>query len=246
MTADAHPTVRRGEKRMDRARIAAWMRKRGPAFAIDSAVNIAAPLLIYSQAQGRWGEPNALLASSLPPLLWGIGSFLHRRRVDALSVLALTGIVLSAIAFLGNGSVQLLQLREKLVTLSIGLAFLGSAVIGKPLIYPLARATMARESAAALATFDAKGNDALVRRTVMVMTLAWGFGLVADFVVSALLIYLLPIESYLVIGPIIGYAAIGGLTLWTILYRRYRTRYAEAIRANDDDRHREESSARSL
>lgn len=208
-----------------------WIRRRGPAFALDCAVNIAAPLAIYHQTQGRWGELNALLVSSVPPLLWGIGSFLRSRRVDALSLLAVVGIALSTLAYLGGGSAQMLQVREKLVTLAMGLAFLGSAAIGKPLIYPLARATMARQSDRALAEFDAKGNDALVRHTVMVMTLVWGIGLLADFALSLALIYALSIEQYLVVGPVIGYVAIGGMMLWTILYRRYRTRYADAIRA---------------
>lgn len=208
-----------------------WLRRRGPAFALDCAVNIVAPLAIYHFAHERWGELDALLASSMPPLLWGIGSFVRSRRVDALSLLAVIGIALSTLAYFGGGSAQMLQLREKLVTLAIGLAFLGSAAFGKPLIYPLARATMARQSDQALAEFDAKGNDALVRHTVMVMTLVWGIGLLADFAISVALIYLLPIEAYLVAGPVVGYAAIGGMTLWTILYRRYRTRHATALRA---------------
>lgn len=220
-----------GPSKMNRTRLIEWIRSHGPAFALDCAVNIAAPLAIYHQTHDRWGELNALLASSVPPLLWGIGSFLRSRRVDALSVLAVVGIVLSTLAYFGGGSAQMLQLREKLVTLAIGLAFLGSAAIGKPLIYPLARATMARQSGQALAEFDAKGNDALVRHTIMVMTLVWGGGLLLDFVVSVALIYMLSIEQYLVVGPVVGYIAIGGMTLWTILYRRYRTRHADAARA---------------
>jgi hypothetical protein len=219
-----------------RTRILGWLRRRGPALALEGAVNILVPALIYDRLQGYWGEPGALLASAVPPLLWGVGGFLRHRRVDALSVLALAGIALSGLAVLGGGSVAMLQLREKLVTLLIGLAFLGSAAIGKPLIYPLARATMARESRQALAAFDAKGNDALVRHTVMVMTLVWGFGLLADFAVSVALIALLPIERYLVAGPILGYAAIGGLALWTVAYRRHRTRHADAIRARTAER----------
>lgn len=198
---------------------------------LDLAVNFAVPVLIYDQTHGRWGDVRALLASSVPPLLWAMGGFLRNRRVDALSILAMAGIALSLLAFFGGGSVQLLQLREKMVTLLIGLAFLGSAAIGKPLIHPLARATMARESAQALADFDSRRNDALLRHTVMVMTLAWGFGLLADFGISVLLILSLSAANYLVVGPILGYGMIGGLTLWTMLYRRYRTRHAAAIRA---------------
>jgi hypothetical protein len=163
--------------------------------------------------------------------LWSVGGFIRNRQVDALSMLALIGIALSIVAFFGGGSARFLELREKLVTLAIGLAFLGSAVIGKPLIYPLARATMARQSKESAAAFDAKRNEATVRYTVMVMTWVWGIGLLADFALSVLLIYTLSIEQYLIVGSIIGYATIGGLSLWTILYRRHRERVADALRA---------------
>ena len=56
---------------------------------------------------------------------------------------------------LGGGSVRFLQLREKLVTVVIGLIFLGSVILGRPLIYELARANMLRKSKAEAARFEA-------------------------------------------------------------------------------------------
>jgi hypothetical protein len=225
------PAPKFQDNAMDRARIVNWLRHRAPTLALDLTVNFAGPVLIYDQFHGRLGEVGALLASSLPPLVWSIAGFVRNRRVDALSIMAMVGIALSLLAFFGGGSAQMLQLREKMVTLLISLAFLGSAAIGKPLIMPLARATVARESAEALADFESKCNDRLLRRTVMVMTLVWGFGLLADVAVSVVLIYSLSVEAYLIAGPIIGYGTIGGLSLWTVFYRRYRARYAAAARA---------------
>jgi len=201
-----------------------WLRHRAPALALDLAVNFALPVVVYDLLQGRWGEVNALLASAVPPLVWAVGGFVRSRRVDALSVMAMAGIALSLIAFAGGGSARFLELREKMVTLLFGLAFLGSAAIGRPLIWPLARATMARESGEALAQFEADRDHPMLRRTIMVMTLAWGFGLVADVAVSVGLIYALPVATYLIVGPLLGYATIGGLTVWTVWYRRHRTR----------------------
>ena len=215
---------------MDRNKLLRWLRTNGPGLLLDVAVNFALPVILYDRLEGRLGEVPALLASSLPPLLWAIGGFVRHRRVDALSIIAMAGIALSVLAFFGGGSAQFLQLREKMVTLLIGLAFLGSAAIGKPLIYPLARATMARESAEALANFEARRDDAMVRHTVMVMTLVWGFGLLIDFAASVALIYMMSVHDYLIVGPILGYGTMGGLALWTIAYRRHRTRHAAAIR----------------
>ena len=203
-----------------------WIRRNGAAVLIEGTVNIAAPTLIYALLQDRWGEVPALLASSGPPLVWSLVGLMRNRRIDALSVLVLVGMALSLIALAGGGSARFLQLREKLVTATIAAAFLVSAAIGRPLIGPLARATVARESADSLAAFDARRDDPFLRQTIMVMTLAWGFGLALDFVVSVVLIYTLSVVDYLVIGPIVGFITIGGLTGWTVLYRRYRTRRA--------------------
>jgi hypothetical protein len=209
------------------SKITGWLRANGPRLALEVAVNVALPTAIYSYARASWGDAMALLASSAPPLLWGIGTFAKERRVDALSILALVGITLSLLAFAGGGSVRLLELKEKLVTLLFAFAFLASAAIGKPLIYPLARATMARKSKEDGERFVARQHEASVRHTVMVMTLVWGFGLLADGLLSILLVFTLPIPAYLIAGPILGYGTIGGLTLWTVLYRRYRERKVE-------------------
>src|ERR1700742_1973971 len=131
---------------MDRSDIARWLRENGPMLVLDLAVNIVAPVLIYDRTHGAFGDVKALLLSSIPPLLWAVGGFIRNRRVDAIAIIAMAGIALSILAFFGGGSAQFLQLREKMVTLLIALAFLGSAAIGKPLIYPLPRATMAPET----------------------------------------------------------------------------------------------------
>jgi hypothetical protein len=211
-----------------RATAIAWLRRNGPVLLVEGTVNLAAPALIYALLQDRWGEVPALIASSAPPLVWTLAGLARHRRIDALSMMVLVGIVLSLIAMAGGGSARFLQLREKLVTALIGMAFLGSAAIGRPLIGPLARATVARESAQSLAAFDARRDDPFLRHTIMVMTLAWGIGLMVDFAVSVALIYTISVAHYLIVGPVVGYVTIGGLTAWTVLYRRRRTRSAQA------------------
>lgn len=188
--------------------------------ALDMAVNVGAPYLIYDWVQPSWGDVNGLLAAALPPILWSLGEFLIRRRLDALSLMVLAGIALSLLAFLGGGSARFLQLREKLVTLAIGLAFLISAAVGKPLILPLARASMARRSPKDLAQFDAVRDQAALRRMMMVMTLVWGTTLVAEFCLGAALIFVLPIRDFLIVGPVLTYGTLGLLSLWTFAYRR--------------------------
>lgn len=213
------------------ARVTAYLRHNGGHLLLEVMVNIVLPLVIYSYAQAPLGDVRALLLSSAPPILWSLAEFARHRRLDAMSVLVVSGIALSLLAMLGGGGVKALQLREKLVTGVIGLVFLGSALIGKPLVYQLARASMRRKSEAEAQAFEALQVHAGFRRTMTVMTLVWGFGLLADVAIGVVLVLTLSVRDYLIVGPILGYATMGSLTLWTFLYGRHARRRGEARRA---------------
>jgi hypothetical protein len=201
--------------------------------AIELLVNIALPYVIYVKAEASQGQVRALLAASLPPILWSGIEFARKRRIDAVSILVLAGIVLSLLAFLGGGSVRFLQLRENLVTGLTGIIFVGSAAIGRPLIYQLARASKLRQSKAEAERFESLRNKQHFRRGMTVMTLVWGFGLLAQTGVACLLVFSLSIRHYLVVGPIVGYGMMGGLALWTFWYvKRMKRRGAAAIAAS--------------
>src|SRR5215469_3236031 len=94
----------------------AWVRARGGDFALEVLVNAVLPFVIYSLTDKQLGDVGALIASSVPPVLWSIVQFVRSRTVDALSLLVVTGIALSLLALLGGGGAKFLQLRENLVT----------------------------------------------------------------------------------------------------------------------------------
>ncbi len=213
------------------ARITSYLRKNGVHLLIEALVNFILPFAIYNYAEAPLGEVRALLASSTPPILWSLVEFARHRRVDALSLLVLCGIALSLLAMLGGGGVQFLQLREKLVTGVIGLAFVGSALIGKPLVYELARATQRRKSVSEAEEFEALQAYAGFRRTMAVMTWVWGLGLLADVALSVVLVFALSIREYLIVNPILGYGTMGALSLWSFLYGQRAKRRGEARRA---------------
>jgi len=103
----------------------------------ELVVNLILPFHIYSCGSGSLGDELALMAASTPPIFWSIITFIREGKVDAISIMVLTGIALSLLAFVGSGGVKFLQLRENLVTGFVALIFLGSAAIGRPLIYQL-------------------------------------------------------------------------------------------------------------
>jgi hypothetical protein len=193
----------------------------------DILVNVALPFLIYSLAQPRLGDVNALIASSAPPIIWSVIEFARNRRVDALSLLVLLGIGLSLLAFLGGGSARFLQLREKLVTVFIGVVFLGSAAIGRPLMYELVCAFLARTKDPDLQRMEALRDNGDFKAAMTIMTLVWGLGLLADAAASIALLYVLPIRTYLIVNPIMGYTTIGSLTFWNVWFGRKMRRERE-------------------
>jgi len=212
-------------------RLAAFVRANGLKFTAELAFNFVLPFAIYSIANGRYGAAPALLAASVPPILWALATFIRERKMDAISMLVLAGIALSLIAFAGGGGVKFLQLRENLVGGLVGLVFLASAAIGRPLIYQLAKAGSRRRGPEAAAAVEALGGHAGFRRATAVATLVWGFGLSAVCALNCTLVFVVSIKQFMLIGGLISYTALGLLTAWTYWYLPRAMRQAGAGRA---------------
>ena len=209
----------------------AYVRKHGLSVLLEIIINIAAPLAIYQYAKADLGDVQALMASSIPPILWGVIGFIRNRRIDAISIMAIASIVLSLLAFIGGGGVRFLQMREKLVTVLIGLVFLGSAAIGRPVIYEFARATMRRRSAAEAESFEALRDNVYFRRSMKVMTVVWGAALVLEAALSAYLVFQMSVAQFMIVSRVVGYGTMGLLVAWTFWYVCRQRRKGEARQA---------------
>jgi hypothetical protein len=196
----------------------AYVRAHGVKTAVEVGCNFILPYLIYSYMSETLGPAPALLAASAPPILWGVVQFIRERRVDAISVLVLSGMVLSLLAFAGGGGVKFLQLRENLVSAVVGLIFLGSAAIGRPLIYQLARAGVRRRAADKVAIVESLRDDARFRSAMMTATLAWGAGLLATCATNCALVFMLSIKQFLLVSGPISTVTYGLLTAWTFWF----------------------------
>jgi hypothetical protein len=208
----------------------AWIWARSSGIGLALLVTFALPFLIYTIAKPSVGNVHALLIASLPTIAMIIIAFAgiligfaRTRRIDALSILALVDLVLSLLAFalgVAGGGVRFLQLRGQLAKTVIGFVFLASAAMGKPLIYQLARARIKRRSSVEVASFEAMRDRPTFRRAMMIMTLAWGTGLIVEAAISYVLTFVLTVEQYLLVRPIMDFSSIGALTAWTYWYAR--------------------------
>ncbi|WP_146646556.1 VC0807 family protein [Labilithrix luteola] len=215
------------DPRANKAR--SWMRENAVKTVGELVANFVLPVLTYAVAKPTLGDIGALMIATMPPIAWAIVEFLRSRRIDAISLLVLAGVALSLLAFLGGGDVRVLQMREQLVVAVIGLAFLVSAALDKPLIYRLARARMKRKSASDAQSFEQLRDNPLFRRAMTIMTLVWGASLVAEAIACCALAFTLTIPHYLIVSPLVGSLSVGVLTGWTFWFARHRIRSARAM-----------------
>jgi uncharacterized membrane protein len=180
-------------------------------------VNLFLPWLVYRLTLPALGSLGALYASAAPPLIWSLVEFAKVRRVDALSVVVLLGIGLSIALMAVGGSTRVLLVRESLVSGLIGVVFLFSLLRERPIIYYLARATIARQQADGVSRFEHVWNERpLLRANLRMMTAIWGAALTAETVLRCWLAWHWPVERSLIVLPIISYTIYGVLMGWTV------------------------------
>jgi hypothetical protein len=194
----------------------------------ELTANFLAPYLVYQLLDARYGDVDALIASAMPPLAWSVFELIKTRRLDAISVIVVTSILFTVGATAMGGSARLIQIRDALVTGVIGVIFLASLALKRPMIFYLARATMARNTAEGAAEFEAMWLRPGVPKTFRVLTAVWGFGLVFQTAVMCWLAWIWPISRYLLLSPIIGYGMFGLLMAWSLWYRAKKIALARA------------------
>jgi len=187
----------------------------------ELVVNLVLPWLVYRLSLPHFGSVGALYAAALPPLVWSVAEFAKSRQLDAMSILVLLGIALSIALMALGGSPRILLVRESLVSGVIGIAFLLSLLRKKPLVFYLARATVARERGGGAGRFEALWSERpRLRASLRLMTIVWGMGLTAETLLRCWLAWHWPIERCLVVLPIISYSIYVGLMLWTVWFRQ--------------------------
>jgi hypothetical protein len=187
---------------------------------LELAANILAPWAVFSLLAPHYGDLIGLIGSALPPLAWSVIELLRTRRLDAVSAVVIAGILLTVVATVLGGSPKLLQIRENAVTGLIGVAFLATVFLKRPLIYHLAAATFARRGPEAAGRLEGFAGTARGTAFFRHLTLLWGFGLMAQTAVMVWLVFIWPIGRYLLLSPVIGYGIIGALLAGTFWYRR--------------------------
>jgi hypothetical protein len=189
-------------------------------------VNAVVPWLAYRFTLPHYGPTDALAVSSIPLLAWIVWDLARHRHFDALSAVVLAGTLLSLAVMLitGAGGRQLVE--KPLVSGAIGVFFLVSLAWRRPLVFYLARSTMARESRDGAIRFEALWHtQPHLPGHIRLMTLVWGLGLTGENALRACVVWHWPGQHWaLVTSDVLQYAFYVGLTGWTVWYRSARIR----------------------
>jgi Protein of unknown function (DUF3159) len=186
-------------------------------------INAIGPYVVYLVCKPYTGSLVALALSAVPPTVESLWSVVQRRRLDIVSALVLGGIVLSLVLVALGGSERVLLLRESLVTSLIGLVLAASVVLARPLLFYLFRQLRAGSDAAAVARWDERWErEPALRRTMRILTLVWGLGLVVEMAVRTAMVFDMEIADFLLISPFVQYGLTGLLAAWTVWFMRGR------------------------
>ncbi len=186
-------------------------------------LNIVAPFVVYQFASGHGlDETHALLLAAVFPFAGIVVGAIRTRALDPIGAISLVAIVLSVAATLAFSDPRILLAKDSLVTATIGLAFLGSLLAPRPLIFVLGRRFAATDPAR-LADFDSLWQNPRARASVRLTTVVWGAGLLAEALIRVACALLLPAQIVLAISPLLSIGTLALLGLWT--FRRYRARF---------------------
>jgi hypothetical protein len=193
---------------------------------ISIVINAVLPYLIYRWLEPRFpaGSLTPLLASTVFPFLALLMSF-ARRRADIIAIISLVEITISIVVTLVSSNVEYALIARALQGTLTGVFFLFTILIGRPLLYYVARQFIAAGSPAVLEGFDAANQrDGLM--TFRRLTALWGAGTILSSVANVWLATHVAPANYLLISPIIGVGSNVVMIAITIRYASARLRKA--------------------
>jgi hypothetical protein len=184
--------------------------------------DVGLPIVVYyaGRALGYHVLP-ALAAAGCAALVRVAVVAVGRRRLDGLAaVVGGTFALLLGISLL-TGDPRIVLAKESVLSGAAGLLLVGSCLVGKPLVYSLAR----KLNTGKTAQWDARWeNEPAFRKHFVQLSAVIGGVLLADAIVRLVLVYTLPVDVMANLSPVMHLAVLGilgGCALW---YRNHRQR----------------------
>jgi hypothetical protein len=209
----------------------ARLRDRLEPLAMIAVFDIAGPLVTYSMVRkAGLGAVPALLISGVFPALGVLLSFARRRRVDAVGILVLAGVVVGTILGLISDNERLILAEGSVPTAIFGFACLGSLWARRPLIFRFALEFIGADTPQGR-DFAGRWQYEGFRRAFRLFTLVWGVAYLAEAAARVVIIEVASTGTALAVSKIMPYAVAGLLIGWTSVYGHWARRRGERLAA---------------
>ncbi|WP_062984446.1 VC0807 family protein [Nocardia anaemiae] len=170
------------------------------------ARDIAVPIGAYFLLTGLgYSDFTGLLAGTMFSGAVLLIETIRSRRLEPFAAIMLGVFAFGLVGSLISGDPRMMIVKDSAGTAIVGIAFLISTVVGKPLTYLSARKALTAAGPTKLAEFEAsyRANPAK-RRGFNTLAIAWGVGLVAEATVRVVLAYQLPVHTMAWLSPVLS------------------------------------------
>ncbi len=197
-------------------------------------INAVAPLLINLVAQRYMPTIDALLLASSVPALFTLGNIIWKKHIDALGLLVVVSLLLTAVFALVFKSPRLLLLQGSAVNGLLGVVMLVSLLFPRPVLFYVIRSIKTQNDPKRVASFNADWSFPQFRSFYRVLTAVWGCVTLAQLLLVVTLAFTLPISLMLVLSPFLGFAAIIPAAHWSTIYLRKNLPILKQLREQRD------------
>lgn len=193
--------------------------------------DIAGPLVAYKvlRSHGMTAVSALLLSGAFPALGVTIGAIRHRR-VDAVGVLVLAGIVVGTVTGLVSHSARLLLVEGSVPTAVFGLVCLGSLWARYPLMFSFAKEFIGPDTAKGQEMTRLWRYDGY-RRVFRVITIVWGVAFLIEAALRVVIIYNTSTGTALALSKVTPFVFLAIMLTWTLAYGRLRRKKGERMAA---------------
>ncbi len=205
------------------------MRGLGVMLLVDVVVPVATYYLFRALDQS---QTVSLLAATIASALRNVQVIVKQRAVDGFAAFMFVILTAGLIASFWTGDPRFMLLKGAVGGLVAGLAFSASSLVRRPLTFEVAKRLAGDEHSRADLRRGWQESVAF-RRGMHLMTQAWGIGLIADAVISFVLIYALPIDVSVVamtVLKVVTFVALGVWNAWFVEYSRKLARRRSLLR----------------
>ena len=180
-------------------------------------INGFLPLIIYKILMNYFPNLTSLIIATIIPCIGNLYEILKDKKIDVYAMFILFGFIIGIIAVLLGGGEKFLLLRESFITGIMGMVFLISLLLKKPLIYYFAQRFSNPDKNNKI-DWEKRWNIPYFRHGMKLMTLVWGLGFILEAAIKVILVYTLSISEFLLVSNFVLYGIIALLIFWQVKY----------------------------